>query len=333
MQHLTILALAIAMQLQAAPFPQSAVPDQWQQSIDLAERLQEQHKLAEARTVLLGAVEEASKHAQKEHRLAYTYNNLGSVAQDQGRYLEAETYYRRSIAHWQNRGAGPNGGLARTMNNLASLMYGAGRLREAEELVLRAETFAIGQLSTDDDEAGVRFLNRGMLYLSRRKYEKAEESYRRALAIWESHRGSHEWDLGRVARDLGFICEKTGRRERAASHYEFARKIWEEYLSAMTATPEMYRDLAALYSALGQKARARLTLEHTLEVTERELGVSHPVRVSLLLQYASVLRQTGEKREAARIEREAKEIGARSEAGLIGQTVAMSDLAQKPRRK
>ena len=52
----------------------------------------------------------------------------------------------------------------------------------------------------------------------------------------------------------------------------------------------MYRDLASLYSALGEKTLAKLTLERALEVTQQE-----PVGLSLLLQFASVLRQTGGK--------------------------------------
>src|SRR5262245_18882199 len=100
--------------------------DQWQQAIDRAEKLQDQGKLAEARSALAEALEAAAGHPKREFRLAYTLNDLGSVAQDQGQFYDAEKYYRQSLTHWRNRGGASQEGTARTLNNLASLMHAAG---------------------------------------------------------------------------------------------------------------------------------------------------------------------------------------------------------------
>ena len=73
-------------------------------------------------------MEDASRHDERAYRLAYTLNDLGSVAQDEGQYFQAEKYYRRSIAYWRAGGEHLRCGLARTLNNLASLLDGAGKV-------------------------------------------------------------------------------------------------------------------------------------------------------------------------------------------------------------
>jgi tetratricopeptide (TPR) repeat protein len=313
-------------------FGATAESDKWEQAIDIAERLQTEQQFGEARRVLLGAVAEASNHDQKECRLAYTFNNLGSVAQDQGQYLDAEQYYRRSITNWQHCGKGRHPGMARTLNNLASLMHSTGKWKQAENLLRRSEAVQIGHLRSDDPDAGVLYLNRATIYLARRNYKKAEESYRRAWAIWEQHSERHKWDMGRVARDLGLICERTGRKREAIRHYNAAREIWEEDLHAQTGTPEMYCDLASLLSTLGQKDSARSTIQQARKRAEQQLGARNPRTVNILLLYASILREQGSKADAARLEKQAKEIQPDSQARLAGQTIDAADLAPGQRK-
>lgn len=150
---------------------QGAEEDKWKQAIVSAQGLQEKRQFAEARSVLLAVVTEAAGQSDREYRLAYTFHKLGSIAQDQGRYFEAEDHYRRSIAHWEAAGERWRGNLAKTLNNLSSLLYDAGKLREAEELLKRAEAIQV-QLAGGGDPDIVTLMNSGLLHFRLRRFPK-----------------------------------------------------------------------------------------------------------------------------------------------------------------
>jgi tetratricopeptide (TPR) repeat protein len=307
----------------------AAVQERGNLAIDVAERLHSEHKFAEANTILLGALEDALKHPNGKRRIAYILDSLGSVAQDQGQYVEADKYYRRSITYWQDGGENSLAGLGRTMNNLASLLYSEGKLGEAQQLLGRSE----GTQLEGDPETGVVLLNRGSAYFRQRKYDEAEAAYRRAWAVLEPHRKSRELELAVIASDLGLICQKTGRREEAQSHYTFARTVWEKQVQSGKATAEMFLSLAELYSILRQDGSAKLVLQEGLVVAGRELGPEHPRVADMLFLYARVLRQSGNKAEAARMEKQAKAIRAQSQERLARHTIAVADLASEERTK
>ncbi|MBI2687577.1 MAG: tetratricopeptide repeat protein [Acidobacteria bacterium] len=308
----------------------AAHPHQWLQAIELAERMQGQGKLAEARAALRQALDEAGAVEGREYRMAYTYDSLASVAQDEGEYLLAEQHYRRSLAHWQS--AAPHAGMARTLNNLASLMHSAGKLREAEQLLLRSESMRGYRLDESDPESGGILLNHGVIYFAHRNYEKAEEAFRRARAIWEPHEKTRGWELGQAARDLAMVYERTGRKGEAARENEVARTRWEAHARATAIAPEKQMELAALYSAIGQLERAKLTAERAVSDAAREGGRANPRLAELLFHYAGILRQTGEKREAAQVEKRAKDLHAGSQGGAAGHTVDVRDLPRKRRQ-
>lgn len=308
---------------------QAAEPDRWEQSIRLAGRLHNERRLPEARTVLLGTLSEASSHPDREYRLAYTLDNLGSVAQDQGKYFEAESYYRRSIAHWQAAGERWRDGLARTLNNLSSLLYGAGKFREAEELLRRS-----GAESTrGTDTNSLVLLNSGTLYLKQRKYRQAEEMYRLAWGILQPQRDSHPEEFARLSHHLGLICEATGRKEEAKTHFATAQQIWEQQVKRDTPTTEAIASLAALYSMLGQVTAARELLQRGLVVAEREFEPSHPQVADLLSLYAQVLRQNKQKAEAVACEKRAETIRMGSQERLARHAITVSALTQEKRNK
>jgi tetratricopeptide (TPR) repeat protein len=279
--------------------------------------------------MLVGALEDALNHPDGTRRIAYILDGLGSVAQDQGQYLQAEKYYRRSIVYWRDGGEDSRAGLARTLNNLASLLCSAGKLGEAQQLLRRSEGIQLA----GDPETGVLLLNRASAYFRQRKYDEAEAAYRRAWAVLEPHRKSREPQLAVIAADLGSICEKTGRREEAQSHYAFARTVWEKQVQSGKATAETFLSLAELYSILGQDVSAKRVLQEGLVVAGRELGPEHPRVADMLFLYARVLRQSGSKAEAARMEKQATTIRAQSQERLARHTIAVADLAPEKRTK
>ena len=66
--------------------------------------------------------------------------------------------------------------------------------------------------------------------------------------------------------------------------------------------------LGEVYLAQGRYAQAEPLLKEGLEIQEKALGPAHPQVAKVLLDYASLLRRQHYRREAAAIERRAKNI-------------------------
>src|SRR4051812_28893289 len=181
--------------------PAVGAPDAWHRAVASSERLHAEGKLAEARNALLAVMHEA---ASSNVRLAYTHNNLGSIAQDQGRYTDAERHYRLALRQWE--AAGEHLGSARTLNNLASLLFVIGKLEAAEEMLRRAEEFQIEAMGADHPETARVHQNHGAVYLQRRDYKQAELAYRRASEIWEKCGEACDLDIAATARGLAIVC-------------------------------------------------------------------------------------------------------------------------------
>src|SRR5262249_52791287 len=145
----------------------TAEPLSWEEAIQTSERLQASGELGDAEQILVEAL--AQVPPSSHGRLAYLYNNLGSIRHDQTRYAEAESYYRRSISEWEKAGDSNLTALslARTINNLAALRWETGRPGEAEVLLLKSEAI---RARTQGSRDLATTLNLARLHLRQRRW-------------------------------------------------------------------------------------------------------------------------------------------------------------------
>ena len=95
----------------------------------------------------------------------------------------------------------------------------------------------------------------------------------------------------------------------------------------------MFMNLAEVYSILRQDGPAKLVLQEGLVVANRELGPEHPRVADMRALYSRLLRQSGNRTEAARMAKQAKTIRAQSQERLARHTIAIADLASDRRMK
>ena len=303
----------------------------WNSLIQLAEKLQDELKLKEARSVLLAAQESASAPLN-EHRLAYTLHNLGSVAQDEGRQLEAEKQYRRALTHWQAAGKGSYRGTARTLNNLASVLYIAGKWDECLELLERSEAIETQGANEGGPEAAVIFANRGTVYLRQRKHKQAETAYRQAAAILQRQGEPGEVALARVELELAHICRETGRKEEALLHLTGAVTILDRHVRTGPERVDILVNLAAAHWTLGRVSEAKPLTERALAAAEQHLGPNHPLVADILFFQAQLLRKSDQKDAARASERRSKAIREESHE-RFGSTISIAELAREVTKK
>jgi tetratricopeptide (TPR) repeat protein len=72
-------------------------------------------------------------------------------------------------------------------------------------------------------------------------------------------------------------------------------------------------NLAALYHAQGQYAQATPLFQRALAIREKVLGPEHPDTVTVLGNYADLLRQTNSEAEAKKLEARAQAIREKQE--------------------
>jgi tetratricopeptide (TPR) repeat protein len=123
----------------------------WRETLGRAEVLRQQHRLAEAEQILVALLAEAQRISPSDPSIGVALNNLGSVYEGQGKYLEAERSYQRSLLALE-RALGVNHPyLARTvLVNLSQVYMDTGQYDKAERLLGRA--LAIVRRSAPDPE-------------------------------------------------------------------------------------------------------------------------------------------------------------------------------------
>jgi len=161
----------------------------WEKHMEQVRSLRQKGAYAEAEKAALAAVAEAEKSDHPNVDLATTWNNLGTLYYDTGRYVDAEKQFRRSIELWEKLGDAGQLDVAQCASNLAVLYLKTGRLQEAEPMLLRV--LAIREKTSVKDQRGTAesLNNLAELYRAQGRYAEAEPLYRRAIATWENSLG------------------------------------------------------------------------------------------------------------------------------------------------
>jgi len=318
----TILLLAVLFTSRVMPGQMVA----WQQAIDTSERLQEDGRLSEAEKVLLDVLQNESQFGADG--LAYIYNNLGSVCQDQGRFLYANRYYRRSVVEWERAGDKHREALAKTLNNLASLLWETGKLAEAERVLIRSSIIQIGVGGSNHLETAHLFYNLGAIRLRQKRWAEAEAAYRQVLAIYDQL--GDQLETAVAANSLALIYRKAGRYAEANFLFKRARLILERSHDARDVAPLLLVDLATSFWSGKQLAEAESTVKQALAAVESRFGPSHPRTAQTLTLYAVILRRMHRKAQARAMEKRAKEIGTGdAQLRLSRETVDVNELMRQ----
>jgi tetratricopeptide (TPR) repeat protein len=181
----------------------------WEQHLLAGRNLRAQALYKEAEQEYLAAVRAAEAFGAEDPRLAKSWNNVAAVYQDQGRYSEAESLYRKAAAVWER--TQEQADLAACLNNLAAIERLLGRNRESEALYLRSIAIRERALPPAHPDLAITWNNLGELYLTLGRYEEAEAFIRRALDAREKTLGPDHKDLAPMLGNLGLLFRAVGR--------------------------------------------------------------------------------------------------------------------------
>jgi tetratricopeptide (TPR) repeat protein len=187
-----------------------------------------------------------------------TLNNLAIVAQDQKRYTEAESLYRRACKTYEKSG-GPNDvGLATALANLGRLYRDQQQfdIRRAEPLLKRALAIREKVLGAEHPETAKTLSDLSLLYFYEKNSAAAEEFARRALPLEEKAYGAESLQVSTTLNRLGISERDLGKFDEAETNLKRALTIRETKHAPESWIAISLENLACVYALQGQKAKA-----------------------------------------------------------------------------
>jgi tetratricopeptide (TPR) repeat protein len=190
---------------------------------------------------------------------AAIHSQLGIIAQDHGRLDEADGWYRKSLASYEELDHRP--GRAGMYYALGHTMYLRGRLDEADEWYRKG--LAINKELGDRPTMAIGYHELGLTAQGRGRLGEAADWYRKALAI-SAELGDRP-RLANTCHQLGNTALLRGRMDEAADWYRKSLASYEE----LADRPHM----AGSYHQLGMTAQGRGRLDEAEEWYRKALAI------------------------------------------------------------
>jgi CHAT domain-containing protein/tetratricopeptide (TPR) repeat protein len=231
-------------------------------------------------------------------------DNLGVLYETQGRYAEAELFFKRSIAI-RDKGRDP-ASLANSLVNLAALYVVQERYAEAEPLYKRALPLLESALGRNHPEVGTLLTRFGGLYYLQHRYAEAEPLHKRALLILENALGPEHPAVAESLNAIAALYEGQRRYAEAEPLYKRAISIREKVFGPSNSeVGTSVHDLAVLYRMQGRYAEAEPLYKRALAIDEKELGKNHPNIANALIGLTFMYQKQGNYADALAFSRRA----------------------------
>ncbi len=225
--------------------------------------------------------------------VAESYNNLALLYKSQGRYIEAEVLYQKSLNYLRlfryGTAASVSGIIssreeyriyynyvATSLNNLAGLYEEQGRFNEAEPLYERSLSFFKQELGDNHPDVATSLDNLASIYQSQGRYAKAEPLYQQSLEIRKQQLGDNHPDVATSLNNLASIYQSQGRYAEATPLYQKSLDIQNQQLGGdHPDVASSLNNLASLYQAQGNYAEALRLYQKSLAIRKKVLGEKH----------------------------------------------------------
>jgi CHAT domain-containing protein/Tfp pilus assembly protein PilF len=231
--------------------------------------------------------------------VAEILNNLAVVYSSQGKYVEAEGFYRRALVI-REKALGPDHAvLANPLIGLANVYGSQGKYGEAEGLFRRALAIREKTLGPDHPDVAQILNSLAIVDSEQGKYGEAEGLYGRVLAIRERALGPDHPDVAQTLNNVAAVYGSQGRYGEAEGLFRRALAIKEKTLGPdHPDVAEILINLANLYHGQGKYGEAEGLHRRALEIQEKVLGTDHPVLAVTLNNLANVYGSQGKYGEA-----------------------------------
>lgn len=285
----------------------------WKVYLDNARNAFDQGEMDKAEELLSTGLNELTRGVEdRKYIVSLLQRALAKVCHHQGKYSDAESLYKFSLAMLESHRGADNPEVAGLLSDYALLLSEQGRMAEAIGLRRRAMDILIASGGADSLEAQEAARELAALYLVSRDFAAAEPLYEMLLASAEAQQ--HCGPVAQISGELALICYMQGRYADAEAHLRRAVSAGEAPASAGTGeTAHRLMELGLVLCAEGRHQEGQTCCARASAV-KAECGETgeDPV-ASQLSELADVYCRQGQFSEAGPLCRQAFEL---RESGL-----------------
>lgn len=185
----------------------------------------------------------------------------------------AEEYYQKSLAIYEQLEDKKN--MGRTLLKIGNTFYLEGNQLAAIKYYEKAVRYLQPEGDVPSLDAVVSFIWLGDAYLDLKQYEKALDSYNRALKIYQM--SSNREGEANTLSYIGNVYKSQGNSQQALYHYSEALKIWGP--NNIAARGRTLNDIGNVYAELGNSQEALASYKQAYAVwknlnnTEKQIQV------------------------------------------------------------
>jgi tetratricopeptide (TPR) repeat protein len=150
---------------------------------------------------------------------------LGRTAFYEGRYVDAERYFRQSVARVEGRSDGSPAVIAGARGDLAWILVVKGNYGEAERLLDSALRVLRSGSGEDCQQTAVILSHLGTVYQKTGRYARAEKFFKQTLTLSER---CVQWYIQVALNNLGILYGETGRLKQAIPPLERSLALVEK---------------------------------------------------------------------------------------------------------
>lgn len=256
-----------------------------------------------------------------ERQLGHLLGNVAELEDRLGNVEAAETLYRRALANQERHPEHKPILHATTLSNLAELERTRGRPAAAAPLSEKALAIWRAQVGAGDARLGTALANHAAILLDLDRGQEALPLLREALTIRQTALGRDAPATVEVRDGIATLTGGPGAStslararaaQRAVRHAE-AERLYRQALAELEASrgqddPSLspaLRALAEIHMARGAYGEAETLFKRALAIHRQKPEMRPLAHAALVRSYAALLRRTGRRAEAQRLDAEA----------------------------
>jgi tetratricopeptide (TPR) repeat protein len=215
-----------------------------------------------------------------------------------GRYIEAETLFRRTLAVSEERLGLEHPDTLGIMHWLGTVYRAQGRYDEAE--IQYKHVLALRKKRGSNHPDTVHTMHSlALVYDSQGRHSEAERQYKHVLALTKKQLGLEHPDTLRTMHNLANVCYSRGQHSEAETLHKHVLVLREKQLGPdHPHTLNTMHNLALVYNSQGRHSEAETQYKHVLALTEKQLGLQHPDTLRIMYNLALAYNSQGRHNEA-----------------------------------
>ncbi|MEA5594721.1 CHAT domain-containing tetratricopeptide repeat protein [Rivularia sp. UHCC 0363] len=240
-------------------------------------QLYQEGKYNEAIPLAERALAIAQKILGEHPDVATSLNNLAGLYKVQGRYSEAELFYKKALEIRKRILGNEHPYVTDSLNGLATLYHYQGRYPEVEPLYKQILEMRKRILGNEHPDVATSLNNLAELYRNQGRYSEAELFYKQALEMRKRIFGKEHPYVTDSLNGLAILYHYQGRYSEVEPLYKQVLEMRKRILG--NEHPDVaasLNNLAGLYVNQGRYSEAELFYKQALEMRKRILGNEHP---------------------------------------------------------